>query len=78
MTNIPTPRYAIGDTVFVGNTEQRRTKHACPDCLGTGKWEVTTPAGGKFSAVCLRCSGYSRPADLPPLDTMESVATRAA
>lgn len=64
--DIPIPRYAIGDTVWTAGIETESAKFPCPDCLGTGKWEITTPAGTKAEMSCLRCGSWSS-TDLPDL-----------
>jgi hypothetical protein len=55
-----TPKYNIGDTFYIAGTENERRSHPCPDCLGTKKFKVITPAGGEFTTDCARCvRGYS-------------------
>lgn len=64
--DIPAPKYRIGQTVFYGTTYSATGQHPCPDCLGTGKWKVTTPAGSEMTTGCLRCGSYSS-SDIPSL-----------
>lgn len=65
-TDIPTPKYRIGQKVFHASTFRTTGKYPCPDCLGSGKWEVTTPAGSKMIAGCQRCGPHSS-TDIPSL-----------
>ena len=55
MTPTPTPKYAIGDTVFRARCDERKTTLPCPDCLGTGKWKATSPGGTEVDMDCPRC-----------------------
>lgn len=64
----PTPRFAIGDTIWTANIQSTSAQLDCPDCLGSRIWKVTTPAGTEMDTVCLRCaSGYRGSDDLPSL-----------
>lgn len=64
----PTPRFAIGDTIWTAATHSTTVQLPCPDCLGSRTWTVTTPAGSQLETVCLRCaSGYRGSDDLPSL-----------
>lgn len=49
-------KYQIGDVVFCGTTERKTLQHPCPDCLGSRKWKVVSPAGGEHEFACPRCS----------------------
>lgn len=65
---LPIPRYKHGDTVWVSRIEQTQGQWPCPDCLGSGVWKVTTPAGEELECSCQRCGDgavYSR--DIPTL-----------
>lgn len=65
----PTPRFAIGDTIWTANIQSTTAQLDCPDCLGSRRWKVTTPAGTEMETVCLRCaSGYRATDDLPSLN----------
>jgi hypothetical protein len=66
---IPTPKYAVGDTVFYVEHETVQARHACPDCSDTRQWTATSPAGETFAINCLRCatSYAGLPRDVPPL-----------
>lgn len=67
LNNAPTPKFAIGDTVYVAVVERTTEQLPCPDCLGTKKWSVMSPAGGEFTTDCVRCqTTYSRN-ELPSL-----------
>jgi hypothetical protein len=54
--NIPTPRFAIGDTVYWPDVVQETVVLQCPDCNGTKKWEAVSPIGERFPMPCPRCS----------------------
>ncbi len=53
---IPQPKHQIGDKVYYANGYYGKTSIKCPDCLGTVKWEVTTPRGEQFDIPCSTCS----------------------
>lgn len=57
-TELPEIKYAIGDRVWHATTTQSQEKHPCPDCLGTGKWDVKSPAGTEAEVDCPRCKGH--------------------
>jgi hypothetical protein len=58
-------KYSIGDVVYFATTTKERRRHACPDCLGSEKWSVTSPAGTEYSIACPRCTrGYLADRDL--------------
>lgn len=64
----PTPRYAIGDTVYIATTERTVEKLPCPDCLGEREWKVQSPAGGEYTTPCPRCGRtYSLSENMPSL-----------
>lgn len=63
--SLPTPKFAICDVVYWPTTETVREPVPCPDCLGTRRWKVITPAGTEMEAECQRCTGFGRIADLP-------------
>ncbi len=50
------PKYAIGDSVYGAHAAWLPDKVACPDCLGSAKWSVTTPAGETFEVRCHTCN----------------------
>ncbi len=52
---LPPFKYKVGDVVYVVTSQSERRTHPCPDCLGTKKWHVTTPAGTKMTTPCQRC-----------------------
>ena len=62
--SIPTPKYEIGQTVFYASHIAKTKSHPCPDCLGSGEWSVTTPAGSIFAVACKRCIAYKSDRDL--------------
>lgn len=66
LQDVPTPKFKIGQKVFHATVESATGKHPCPDCLGSGKWTVTTPAGTEMIAGCQRCGPYSS-SDIPSL-----------
>lgn len=49
-------KFSIGDVVYCAGTETARKQHPCPDCNGTRKWSVTSPAGGNYEIGCPRCT----------------------
>lgn len=52
-------KYSIGQEVFIGDAPWSPTREQCPDCLGSGKWNVTTPKGEAFEVPCNTCwEGY--------------------
>jgi len=65
MTALPTPKFAMGDVVFYPSIGTKVEALPCPDCLGTRRWKVVTPAGVEMETECQRCMGWGRPADLP-------------
>lgn len=58
LTEMPVPKYTIGQEVWFPSIERTTRQLPCPDCLGSQKWTVTTPAGTLLTCKCLRCSGY--------------------
>ena len=78
MTDTPTPKYKIGDSFWLTGTETETAQLPCPDCLGTRKWTLTTPAGFTHEVACLRCGTQYRSVSLdnnvPPLTYTKHVA----
>lgn len=71
--SIPTPKFEIGQKVWLARYDRVQKELPCPDCLGTRKWKLTTPAGEEFDVTCKRCqSGYN---NLPSLETVNWVGT---
>lgn len=70
----PQPKYQIGDVFWVPEVVTETRRLDCPDCLGTRKWAVTTPAGGVLETECIRCSWSYRNDKLPSLDYETAVA----
>lgn len=60
LTEVPVPRYRIGQTVFGIGTRDAIEELPCPDCLGSGKWMVRSPAGYESTAQCPRCDGRGK------------------
>lgn len=60
------PRYAIGAYIYRPFTDYTTEKLPCPDCLDTGQWTATSPAGETFTLGCPRCGQYTYH-DLPSL-----------
>ncbi len=53
------PLYEIGTVVFLAQSSWQSVPIECPDCKGQKTWEVSTPAGEKFSTYCRTCwHGY--------------------
>lgn len=65
-TILPVPKYAIGDRVYFVSTNLTHKRLPCPDCLGSKKWRVVSPAGIECSTDCPRCKRMF--SDLPSLD----------
>lgn len=58
---VPTPKFQLGDEVFVPGLDSTTMKHPCPDCGGTGTWTVQSATGANFTIACPRCAmPYSR------------------
>lgn len=57
LTSVPEPRYTIGSKVWCARVEWGTDPLPCPDCLGTGRWSVRSPAGAEAEVNCPRCSG---------------------
>lgn len=70
MDSLPTPKFAMGDVVFYPSIGTKVEPLPCPDCLGTRRWKVVTPAGAEMETECQRCMGWGRPADLPKPERM--------
>lgn len=69
-SDLPEPKFAVGQTVWYADTTRENAKHACPDCRGAKVWKVETPAGGIYEVPCQRCLGgytYCSHDDVPPL-----------
>jgi hypothetical protein len=49
-------KFSVGDVVFRATTTQTKKTMPCPDCLGTKKWPVRSPAGKEYETACPRCS----------------------
>lgn len=62
MTEIPKPRFGIGDRVYFASWSTKEESLPCPDCAGTQKWKVVM-ASGELETSCQRCTGYM--ANLP-------------
>lgn len=59
MTDLPVPKYKIGDTVFCASRLRQCKKIQCPDCLGQKAWSVTAPSGEAWETACGTCEhGY--------------------
>lgn len=65
LTEVPVPKYRIGQTVYRATTTTENVALPCPDCLGKRTWEIVTPGGTRLETPCLRCQGYIR--NLPSL-----------
>lgn len=66
MSNLPVPKFYIGQKVWLASTETKSNKWPCPDCKDSREWTTTSPVGEQFKIECPRCIGYS-PRDLPSL-----------
>ena len=54
--SFPTPKYALGDKVWTANISMKKVDSPCPDCMGSKKWEATSPAGESFAFDCPTCA----------------------
>ncbi len=54
-SDLPVPKYRVGQTVYVTERGRQTHSHPCPDCLGTKLWPFKTPAGGELVVDCMRC-----------------------
>lgn len=52
------PKFNIGDTVYVPDLEYTEHRETCPDCMGSGLWPITTPAGETMNLACPTCNPY--------------------
>jgi hypothetical protein len=53
------PKYEIGDSVWLAESNWNSLPIQCPDCLGQKTWLVSTPAGETFQSYCRTCwHGY--------------------
>ncbi|MDI3563525.1 hypothetical protein [Bradyrhizobium sp. Arg816] len=60
-----TTKFSIGETVYHAGTTTEKRRRPCPDCLGSKKWETTSPAGTKYTFDCPRCAAqYQSERDL--------------
>lgn len=77
MTDLPIPRYAIGQTVYHPTIDRTTEALPCPDCLGARKWRAVSPAGEEHETACPRCTDhhYARSGrdDLPALAVVRYV-----
>lgn len=75
--SFPTPRFNIGDAVFFPTVMTTKASLPCPDCHGTGKWSVKSPAGLETTIPCPRCAqrytSISR--DIPSLEYTQYIAS---
>jgi hypothetical protein len=78
MTDLPVPKYKIGDVVWRGRVFQKEMQLPCPDCLNTRKWKITTPGGSELEADCARCTGSWQLRGVPSLKdyTFEALVER--
>lgn len=59
-TTLPTPRYAIGATVYLARVTTERADETCPDCLGKRIWHAVLPSGEELDFECPTCTrGYA-------------------
>ncbi len=55
-TELPVPKFAIGQSVYRHQIDTVTDSYPCPDCLGEREWTVTTPTGTVLKTACQRCS----------------------
>lgn len=63
----PLPKYRTGETVYRASVSHETEMLPCPDCLGTRKWKVLTPAGAELTTDCVRCCSYGDIRGVPSL-----------
>ena len=70
MSDLPQPKFKIGQVVYLATTDRTIKKLACPDCLGSKVWIAKSPAGLEVELPCPRCQrGYfSSDTNMPSLD----------
>lgn len=73
--DFPLPKYRNGARVWQASTTTQRSDLPCPDCLGTKRWRVTTPAGSELEAECQRCASYGAIRNVPSLTSLKHIAT---
>lgn len=56
MSDLPTPRYRVGDVVYAPYLDRRTETLPCPDCLGSREWRAVSPAGIEHVVACPRCT----------------------
>jgi hypothetical protein len=66
MSDFPQPKFRKGQRVYHATTNSETETLPCPDCLGSRRWRVITPAGSELEAECQRCGNYGW-SDLPSL-----------
>ena len=75
MNDLPTPKYRLGQKVWLATVESTQGQHDCPDCLGSKVWAVESPAGLKTTVSCPRCSGsyFRNDSKIPSLNYQKYV-----
>lgn len=73
MSNLPVPKFYIGQKVWLASTQTKIDKWPCPDCKDSREWITTSPAGEHFFIECPRCTGYS-PRSLPSLNRLRNAS----
>jgi hypothetical protein len=80
-SDLPEPKFLVGQAVWLPDTTMEEATLPCPDCLGTKVWRVETPAGGSYEVACQRCAGgytFNRQDDVAPLQYRRAVASPKA
>ncbi|RUP17454.1 hypothetical protein [Methylobacterium sp.] len=65
--DFPLPKFRAGQTVYRASVSHETEMLPCPDCLGTRKWKVLTPAGAELSTDCIRCCSRGNIRGVPSL-----------
>ena len=72
MSDLPVPKFKIGDVVFRPAFTLTTAQLPCPDCNDTKKWKAVAPSGIKHTVSCPRCSSrYFRNSQDPPALTYQ-------
>ncbi|MDR3736062.1 MAG: hypothetical protein P4L10_11065 [Acidobacteriaceae bacterium] len=69
VNELPTPKFKMGQTVYLATTQSTEGQHDCPDCFGAKVWSVQSPAGLETTTPCPRCSRsyFSNDRNIPSL-----------
>ena len=73
---IPTPKFAIGATVYYPRVEHDKVHKTCPDCLGRRTWHAVLPSSEELDFSCPTCThGYECTGKVSSWDAVGRVET---